>query len=504
MISRRAVCLGLILALLASLQWLPLVHAKWSIRDDYRFVKLMGSNGLIGSQDFVEQLFPPDVPLGGTVNRPCYYLVHDCWMLLIGNNLLFWQSAKVLTYFAVVFLFFLLLRIWVDVFSATALWLFISLQPTWWDIVPRANSELFALFGLALYGIGNSLLLRSTFSSPPEVHPKQTLSGQFLAGLGGVIAVISKENFCFSILAISASVFLFASLAIRRRELALAQLVPFLVAVIFSCLVIYGMIKNHGHALYGQTFNFPAIRKAAFAGLNSQGFLGWLPVGLMIFHLIWFLRSRDRNMLCVAFFELILTGIVLLNSGFYTGFKLEGRYAFPISIVPAFAVIPLLTIPGDPWGDYSKSFVHVFIWMCCISLVWPGRSVNYNWSKHYRSETRKFDRNLRKVISVVSSDPGKPILFESYSVGDVEPLASVKIYLESYGVRNPMYAKLNYSPDQFTNDHEKFLAQFAEGEIGPRKRFRAFSDLNSQDYFRITFSCQSPHEDVIANFYSLE
>ena len=283
------------------------------------------------------------------------------------------------------------------------------------------------------------------FHRPSEVHPKQTLSGQFLAGLGGVIAVISKENFCFSILAISASVFLFASLAIRRRELALAQLVPFLVAVIFSCLVIYGMIKNHGHALYGQTFNFPAIRKAAFAGLNSQGFLGWLPVGLMIFHLIWFLRSRDRNMLYVAFFELILIGIVLLNSGFYTGFKLEGRYAFPTSIVPAFAVIPLLTIPGDPWGDYSKSFIHVFIWMCCISLVWPGRSVNYDWSKHYRSETRKFDRNLRKVISVVSSDPGKPILFESYSVGDVEPLASVKIYLESYGVRNPMYAKLNYS-----------------------------------------------------------
>src|SRR5258708_31053360 len=273
-------------------------------------------------------------------------------MLLIGNNLLFWQSAKVLTYFAVVFLFFLLLRIWVDAFSATALWLFISLQPTWWDIVPRANSELFALFGLALYGIGNSLLLRSTFSSLPEGHhPKQILSGQFLAGLGGVIAVISKENFCFSILAISASVFLFASLAIRRRELAFAQVVPFLVAFIFSCLVIYGIVKNHGHALYGQTFNFPAIRKAAFAGLNSQGFLGWLPVGLLIFHLIWFLRSRDRYMLYVAFFELILIGIVLLNSGFYTGLKLQGRYAFPTSIVPAFAVIPLLTIPGDPWWE---------------------------------------------------------------------------------------------------------------------------------------------------------
>jgi hypothetical protein len=504
MISKREVCLGLVLALLASLQWLPLLHAKWSIRDDYRFVKLMGPSGRISFSDFSKQLFPPDVPLGGAVNRPCYYLVHDCWMLLIGNNLLFWQSAKVLTYFGVVFLFFLLLRIWVDVFSATALWLFISLQPTWWDIVPRANSELFALFGLALYGIGNSLLLGSAFSGLSEIHTKQTLFAQCLSALGGVIAVTSKENFCFSILAISACAFLFASLVIRQRELALAQLLPFLVAVVFSCLVVHGMIKNHGHALYGQTFNFPAIRKAAFAGLNSQGFLEWLPVGLMIFHLIWWLRSRNRNMLYVAFFELILIGIVLLNSGFYTGFKLDGRYAFPVNIVPALAVIPLLIMTRDPWGDYSKSFIHLFIWMCCISLVWPGRSTNYDWSKHYRSETRKFDRNLRKVIAVVSSDPGKPILFESYHISDVEPLASVKIYLESYGVRNPMYAKLQYSSDQFTNEHENFLAKLAEGEIGPDRRFRTFSDLKSQDYFRITFSCPSPQEDAIANFDSLE
>jgi hypothetical protein len=111
---------------------------------------------------------------------------------------------------------------------------------------------------------------------------------------------------------------------------------------------------------------------------------------------------------------------------------------------------------------------------------------------------------LRKVLAVVSSDAGKPILFESYSVGDVEPLASVKIYLESYGVRNPMYAKLNYSSDQFTNEHEKFLATLAEAEIGPDRRFRTFSDLNRQDYFRITFSSTSPQEDVIADFRGLE
>jgi hypothetical protein len=71
-------------------------------------------------------------------------------------------------------------------------------------------------------------------------------------------------------------------------------------------------------------------------------------------------------------------------------------------------------------------------------------------------------------------------------------------------VRNPMYAKLNYSSDQFTNEREKFMAKLTEGAIGPQRRFRASSDLNRPDYFRITFSCRSPQEDAIANFYSLE
>src|SRR5258708_12709796 len=98
--------------------------------DDCRFVKLMGSSGRISFPDFLEQLFPPDVPLGGTVNRPCYYLVHDCCMLLIGNNLLFWQSAKVLTYFAVVFLFFFLFLICLPPFSSPALLFFLLSHPT--------------------------------------------------------------------------------------------------------------------------------------------------------------------------------------------------------------------------------------------------------------------------------------------------------------------------------------------------------------------------------------
>jgi hypothetical protein len=504
MISRRAVCLGAILALLASIQWVPLVHAKWSIRDDYRFVKLMGANGRISFPDFINQLFPPDVPLGSGVNRPCYYLVHDFWMLIIGNNLTFWQSAKILTYFAVVYLFFLLLSIWVDLFSATALWLFISLQPTWWDIVPRANSELFALFGLALYGIGISLLLRTTFSGTSEMDGKQTLIMQSLAGLGGVIAVSSKENFGFSILAISVSVFFFAALVLRNRALAIGQIVPFLAAAILSCLVILGMIKGQGHAIYGQTFDFPKIVNAAFGGLNSQGVIGWLPVGLTVFYSIWFFLTRNRNMLYVAFFELNLVGLVLLNNGFYTGFKLEGRYAFPTNIVAAFAVIPLLMIAGSPKRDYIRSFIRVVIWVCCILLIWPGRFTNYNWSRHYRAETRKFERNLRKVVAAVSSDPVKPILFQSYSVFDVEPLASVKIYLESYGVRNPMYAKLEYSSNQVATEQEKFFARLAEGEIGPNRRFQDFNELNSVSYFRITFSCLSPETNVIANFYGLE
>lgn len=505
MVSKLNVFLALALGTIVSLQWIPLTGAKWSIIDDYRFVKLMGPQGRIGFQTFLEQLIPPDWPLGGVVNRPIYYMVHSFWMLVIGNNLVLWQVAKILTFLVVVSLFFIFVRMWADYFPATVLALFFGLQPGWQDVVPRANAELFALFGLVLYAIGNSHILLDLPKRTAIENRSRSVGPILLVGLGGVIAIASKENFCFSIFVISGCLFIWAFFLTKMFRLAIAQVVPLMTGVAFSLLILHGIKQNNGQALYGQTFDLPAIIQSALNGFFFGGIAGWVPTLFAIFYIYRYFCYRITWMMHVVFFEGLLVGLVLLNYGFYTGFSLIGRYAFPVNIIAAFAVLPLLwelrNEARAPEGSYRKA---VFNTLICFSFVYSGLTglkVNVKRSIAYRNETRKFDRQLATVIAAVRGEPDTPILFESYAVGDVEPLASVEIYLRASGVTNPMFARLTYASSQIQDAHEKYLAKLAESEIGAGCRFRPVAELEANKYFRITFSSPIGQRDVLTNFH---
>jgi hypothetical protein len=159
------------------------------------------------------------------------------------------------------------------------------------------------------------------------------------------------------------------------------------------------------------------------------------------------------------------------------------------------------------WKDgYRKLVVYSALVACSLVSSVPGLSTNVRWSFTYRSETRKFEKNLRKVIAAVASDAGKPIVFESYVPWDFEPLLSVRKFLRSFGVRSPIYVKLNYTPEQFQDEHIKMFAKLDETIVGPGKIFQAASDLHASDYFWVTFS--SPNGELqqhaVANFYGLE
>lgn len=507
MIPKLNVFFALVLGTIVSLQWLPLAGAKWSIRDDYRFVKLMGVQGRIGWQTFLEQLIPPDVPLGSTVNRPIYYMVHSFWMLVIGNDLVLWQTAKILTFLVVVALFFLFVRMWADLFPATVLTIFFGFQSGWEDVVPRANSELFALLGLVLYAIGNSYILRDFSQKEATQIRNKSAAPILLVGTGGVIAIASKENFCFSVLVTSGCLFMWALLLTRKSRLAIAQVIPLMTGMIFSLLILHGIKQNNGQALYGQTFDLSAIIQSAFRGLVLGGFAGWLPTLLGIFYIFRHVRSRLAWTLHAALFEVLLVGLILLNYGFYTGFQLIGRYSFPVNIIPAFALLSLLgelrDVPRTQSRSYVKAVAYTLICLSSIYFGLTGLRVNVDRSTSYRKETRKFNRQLETVIAAIRGDPDTPILFDSYSVGDVEPLASVEIYLHAYGVTNPMFARLAYSSSQMQDAHEKFLAELAEGEVGPGRRFHPDSELNANRYFRITFSSPTRQKDALTNFYAL-
>ncbi len=454
--------------------------------------------------DFWQQLNPPDQALGGLVNRPIYFIVHDVWMLVIGKNLIPWQSAKVLTFGAEIGLFFLFFVLSTDLTAAVILGCFVAFQPDWGDIVALANSELFALFGLVLYAIGNLGFLQNRGASSRQQSQPKNLTNYLLVAIGGIVAVASKENFCFTILFTSVCFLAFSIVVSRKFELAWAQLVPIGTAMVFCGLIIHGIRENAGQALYGQTFDLFAICTTACARFVTGGASGWVPAILFAGYSIWFLKDPNRERLSAALFELLLLGVVLLNFGFYTGVPLTGRYLFPENLVPAFAILPVLQEVRRRCTRIQKILSYCLLWVFVVPTSIAGFKANMQWATNYRDETKRFDRKLKKVVAVVSKEPGKPLLFDSYSIGDVEPLASVDIYLTSYGVQNPRFARLNYSEDQFQDPHQKFLVRYTESQIGPSATFRPFPEIGTKDFFRISFSSPKDEADVIANFYGQE
>ena len=277
---RLTLLVGTVVVAILVLQWLPVIQASWSIRDDYDIVAAMNDHGRLSFHDFFQRMSPQGLALGTEVNRPVYEIVHNSWMLLIGNNLPLWQSAKIVTFGIVIALFFWFFVSATDLVAAIVLTCFVGFQPAWADVVPRAQSELFAVPGLVIYAIGNLYLLRTPTDSMLGSGKKSSRMHLLLVAFGGTIAIASKENFCFTILASSACLLLFSLLLEKKPLLAVAQVVPLLMAFIFFGLIVYGMKANGGKALYGQTFEPLTIFVTGLTRCLTGGINSWIPACL--------------------------------------------------------------------------------------------------------------------------------------------------------------------------------------------------------------------------------
>jgi hypothetical protein len=503
----KSACLScLFVLLIACVQWLPLINAKWSIRDDHRFVKLMGDKTRVDFHTFLEQINPPDAQLGSVVNRPVYYTVHASWMFILGNNVRSWQIAKIVVFGMVVTLSFLFLYCWVGLTAASILSIFIATLPAWEDVVPRANSELFGIAGLMLYFMGISFLLQERETSGEGLLRSRSVLSLVLVGLGAGLGVGSKENLCFTILFISFC-FIGWSLLIRNRKLLLAQLVPVALGATITFFIFEGISRNSGRALYGQTFDPWRIAHAALADFFTGGPASWLPLVLAAFYAIRFCMRRGSFELRVALLEMMLIGAFLLNAGFYAGFDLAGRYAFPVNLIPVLAILPVIcelerTEPSSQFSPVRKlALAAVFV--CAIFPSIHGFSINLDRSFTYRRETRKFISQIDKVSKELTAHPEQPILFESFSTSDYEPLISLDIFFRSRKANNERFAKLDYASSQLADSPQRYIASLTERLVGPGRRFKSFMEIGTRPFFRITISAPEPDKEATGNFYQL-
>lgn len=500
----------LLVLLIGCAQWLPLLNAKWSIRDDYRFVRLLGNKARIDFPTFLEQINPPDWHLGSARNTPVYYAVHASWMLVLGNNVRLWQVAKIVLFGIVLTLSFLVLNCWIGLWPSTLLSIYIGTLAAWEDVVPRANSELFGIAGLMLYLLGISFILQNPEIASEKSSKRYGLVPLLLAGLGAAGAVGSKENLCFTVLFLSIC-FIFWSLLTGHRALLTAQLMPIVLGLTIAYFIWFGISHNGGKSVYGQTFDLSRIARAAlsqfYTGRLAYRLTSWLPLVLSGFYAIRFWIGRASFELAAALYEVMLVAVFLLNAGFYTGFPLAGRYEFPVNLLPVFAILPVISELEHRRS--SSRFPSIEKAALVVAIVWTipasvrGFSVNLNRSDTYQRETRKFMRELDKVSRQLMASQQTPIVFDSYDIWDYEALISLDIFLGCRGAHNERFAKLNYASSQLTDDQQRFPVLLDESLVGPGRRFKSLAEIGTRHFFRITISAPKPDEDATGNFYFL-
>lgn len=498
--------------ILTVVDWGPLLKADWSIRDDYRFVSMMGPAGRISFSKFVEQCNPPqDWHLGSLVNRPTYYAVHSFWMFALGNHVAAWQLAKVAVFFIGLLCFALVMADFLGLVGGLSFTLFYALQPMWCDIVPRANCELFTATGISVFTLGY-LRLKSTGQGFSR------LSTVFLVAvtlLAGVAVAGSKEN--FTVLMALLGVLLVCDLRHDTKSTQtrlLFVLIPVLVwSAIVGCYIYRGIRLAGGSNLYGSALvtSLPGLLKIFGQFLAPHEVTGFLlGLGLLASALL-LVRSLTtspsghpdvRHEARIAVFNgfLLFSGFFLYY--FYSGTIRVDRYAYPYRFLPLLSLTAFIGYARSclrPWHPRLLPWLGAGTVVLFVTLtVLNDPTKNRERAVNYAAQTRLFGAQLDTISAALRTMPGRPVLFDSYAVYDQEAVASVEIYLRARGITNPIYLKISgYSEATAATDFEKHMVRLIEGQIGPGRRFVDFRELPANSA-PLVVSFSRPQDDPLA------
>jgi hypothetical protein len=443
------------------------LQAEWGIIDDHEIMTYLGPRERLPIAEVPSLLMHMEVGQPGKSlrYRPAYYLLRLMETALWGKNCTLWYLARIVILIVSIALTWLLLRPSFG-FVASALFLayLISLQ-FWCDIFAKLGpAETYIVFGLAWFAYCAKKLTES-----PSVPDRRGDGWRWLGlSLGAAICIGSKENFVILIIPFA----VVAVLAIRRRRFGICGTVSSLAILAMTGLVAGSVIiatGNAGYDIYGHRVGLSIMSANlahSFAAHDCRVMLGILSTvaGALLFEL-WI--KSDRAIIRLTGTTALCVGVCLaLYSSqfvFYSGiWPVGNRYDFPGVLAPAFAWLfaarlGLLLLERARVGQNVTRGLRFGMMMgLCLVISENGYSAVRGGVAANVAATRRFKIQLTNTVNLLKADPEAALVIESTSVGDFEPIISYARFLSAYGVRNPLFLKLNgYAVDDRSRlDHQ--------------------------------------------------
>ncbi len=441
------------LAMVLSIYW-PNITAKWGVIDDHEIMNNLGSDGKMSLQDIPERWVQSEAALPGKVPRyrPVYQTLRLFETAAWDNNPTGWYVTRLLfmtSFLAVIWWLSTPLLGWVGGGVVT---LYIFSYDFWKDVLARLGpSEAYLVFGLALGLWCFAIIWRAL--------PKRPVKWTWWLGLavGAVITVGSKENMVLMVVPLAV---LFVRTMFYRR-LTLPAITSFVAQVAMVALVTWAVMVatlTTGQDVYAQSTSAQSRTQILILSFKThQSKQLMVTIGLLVglTSLTWLTRNPDTQKLLptqlrAGIYLMGLWALFITQFVFYNGhWPDHNRYDFPgllyepmYYLVLLWLVVSLLRqlkLPTAVTGGIKWGFL---LGLGCLVIMRGFVSTKVAVAEN-ATRTRAFTAYIEKIAAELRSHPQVPVVVESASVWDYEPIYSYRVFLTAQEISNPFYLRLH-------------------------------------------------------------
>ena len=451
-------------------------HANFGPADDHGIIEYLGADRKLTIQEIPKLIQSSEI---GTIGiSPRFRLLYSPLMII---ETFLWKDSAFLWYFSKFILFVLsfslywwIIKKYVGILTGFLTILTTLTLPFWGDIWTRLGpGEIYAVFGSALYVFSFAGLHKKL-----KIKILDSVYWVILL-LGTAFAVGSKENFVILLLP---TLYLMYEKNKTKTFTFFGGIISFL-CMTFSLITAYFtliVISKTGADEHGVSTGFiyrihETLNQCIYLTQRITTLSGFvLPLiailctAALFFIYIHYKKQRRQFITLITKFSfnmILLFALVVSQIFFYAGvWPTSSRYDFPGMMALPIAGILLYVFIFNICRliRLNSTYINIFHFLVftlmiigIVKLKFPVAQA----SKTNMNMTQAFMTHILTVVNITHESQHTPIIFGSEIPDDYEMIMAIPIYLQYYGVHNPLYLHIDYSNTETYSILEKQLSR---------------------------------------------
>lgn len=306
---------------------------------------------------------------------------------------------------------------------------------------------------MPLLAVGAGLLIRDPTTARRPAG--QWLSYGFLLASG-----LAKENFLpIAVLLVAWSGIHFG---VRRFRFADWAVIGLTAVIAMTTVVAIAIKVRHFGGVYPQERSLQTARAWLHFAVSNLDQSSRLTAGVFVAVMMWLIIRRRPTRRVAVGVAVVFVAVGLLQSLFYAGGPLAGRYLYPIALLTVVAwTCAAHLVSGEPSSRRRIAAYGVITLALAMPLV-DGIAAARDASRVNAAATSSFQANLSNLESQIRAIGATTVVMQPYdSTTDIEPTLSLARYLVARDGLTVMTLPAPQAAEGYGADLNKLLTQWS-------------------------------------------